>query len=424
LPATSETETTTRAGATTSGNAEDTAAALQAAPEAAPEPIPEPAPAAAPAPEPTPEPAPRTDVASANPAPAAGSGNAPQDEIFLATADTRPAVSDPVTLRPPAARADLPPAPMAPPPPFGTVYQFDENGLIVPTRDGIVTPDGILLTAGAPPRVPPQRPEEITALAAAIAAPAASPAPAEAAETVALPDGEETFVIPSDPALADNRPRSRPEIPAPAETATDDDAALAPEMVTRLARLRPAERPASLATAAAETIPASAGAIVPTAAQGTGNLALVTPSGAISPLGLAISRRPAARPEDMNRAVQEAVAAAIRQPDPAPIPEDDAPYAIEEDEPEVVATAPRIPSSANVAQQATLRNAINLRDLNLIGVYGNSSNRYALVRNPNGRYVKVSVGDRLDGGRVAAITASELRYEKRGRMVTLALPDS
>jgi len=46
------------------------------------------------------------------------------------------------------------------------------------------------------------------------------------------------------------------------------------------------------------------------------------------------------------------------------------------------------------------------------------------VRNPNGRYTKVGVGDRLDGGRVAAITASELRYEKRGRMVVLHLPNS
>jgi len=69
-------------------------------------------------------------------------------------------------------------------------------------------------------------------------------------------------------------------------------------------------------------------------------------------------------------------------------------------------------------------NAINLRELNLIGVYGTPNDRYALVRNPNGRYIKVGVGDRLDGGRVAAITASELRYEKRGRMVVLALPNS
>jgi hypothetical protein len=141
------------------------------------------------------------------------------------------------------------------------------------------------------------------------------------------------------------------------------------------------------------------------------------------PVGLAISRRPAARPEDMARAIEEAVAAVARLPDP-PVTEDVAPEAEAEPEPEVASAAPRIPSTANVAKQATVANAINLRELNLIGVYGTPSERYALVRNPNGRYIKVGVGDRLDGGRVAAITGSELRYEKRGRMIVLELPNS
>ena len=94
----------------------------------------------------------------------------------------------------------------------------------------------------------------------------------------------------------------------------------------------------------------------------------------------------------------------------------------EEDEPEVVAAAPRIPTRANVAKQATFVNAINLSKLNLIGIYGTSSNRYALVRTSGGRYDKVQVGDRIDGGRVAAITSTELRYQKSGKMLTLAMP--
>jgi len=84
--------------------------------------------------------------------------------------------------------------------------------------------------------------------------------------------------------------------------------------------------------------------------------------------------------------------------------------------------APRIPSSASVAQAATARNAVNLRQVNLIGVYGSPSNRRALVRLSNGRYQKVEIGDRLDGGRVSAIGASELRYTKRGRAVVLRMP--
>jgi len=86
--------------------------------------------------------------------------------------------------------------------------------------------------------------------------------------------------------------------------------------------------------------------------------------------------------------------------------------------------APKIPSTASVARQATIDNAINLRRLNLIGVYGTPANRRALVRLPSGRYKKLKVGDRLDGGKVIAISDSELRYQKKGRNVTLAMPRS
>ena len=85
---------------------------------------------------------------------------------------------------------------------------------------------------------------------------------------------------------------------------------------------------------------------------------------------------------------------------------------------------PKIPSSASVARQATVTNAINLRRVNLIGVYGTPSNRRALVRLANGRYKKVKVGDSLDGGRISAIGDSELRYQKSGRNVTLKIPSS
>ena len=67
-------------------------------------------------------------------------------------------------------------------------------------------------------------------------------------------------------------------------------------------------------------------------------------------------------------------------------------------------------------------NAINLRQVNLIGVYGTPSNRRALVRLPSGRYKKVKVGDSVDGGRVVAIGDSELRYQKGGRNHTLSIP--
>ena len=121
----------------------------------------------------------------------------------------------------------------------------------------------------------------------------------------------------------------------------------------------------------------------------------------------------------MAAATQPAAAAAPSPRRSAPAEPD-----VEEDnEPEVVASAaPRIPTRASVAKQATFTNAINLSKINLIGVYGTANNRYALVRSPNGRYTKVKVGDRVDGGVVAAITSNELRYQKGGRMLSLSMP--
>lgn len=66
--------------------------------------------------------------------------------------------------------------------------------------------------------------------------------------------------------------------------------------------------------------------------------------------------------------------------------------------------------------------ALTLSRLNLIGVYGSPSDRLALLRLPSGRYVKVKVGDQIDGGLVAQIGAGELQYVKDGRTVTLAMP--
>jgi Tfp pilus assembly protein PilP len=110
---------------------------------------------------------------------------------------------------------------------------------------------------------------------------------------------------------------------------------------------------------------------------------------------------------------------------PAPAPQAKAPETEEEhDEPELkVSAAPRIPTRANVAQQATFKNAINLSKTNLIGVYGSDGKRYALIRTSSGRYNKVRVGDKVDGGVVAAITRSEVRYQKGGKMLVLAMPN-
>ncbi|GAB1479786.1 hypothetical protein MASR2M74_23530 [Paracoccaceae bacterium] len=357
-------------------------------------------------------PAPQTaEMAPAAP-PAAGT----QDEIFLATMDAPPVPADPLTLPEPEGRGDSLPTAQAAPPPFGTVYQFDEQGLIKPTPEGIVTPEGVTLIAGKPPRVPPARPEGLTA-----AAPAAESVVDEAPA--------------ADPALAGFRPRARPEglAPAAAPANPDDDASLAPAADSRFASLRPRLRPESVLAAGQAARQASASASL--AAQSEIAMQDAAAAG-ISPLAVAISRKPVVRPADLSRSVEAAVAEATRpvaraEPEPEPEPTKTAAKAASkaaepaheaDDEPEIASAAPAIPTKASVAKQATFANAIDLGKTNLIGVYGTQSKRYALVRSSNGSYKKVRVGDKVDGGKVAAITDTELRYQKGSRLIVLKLP--
>jgi hypothetical protein len=87
------------------------------------------------------------------------------------------------------------------------------------------------------------------------------------------------------------------------------------------------------------------------------------------------------------------------------------------------ALGPVLPTRASVAKRATIKNAINLSKLNLIGVYGTSSKRRALLRLPTGRYVKVKVGDRVAGGQVSAIGNGSVNYVKAGRNTVLKVPN-
>ena len=84
--------------------------------------------------------------------------------------------------------------------------------------------------------------------------------------------------------------------------------------------------------------------------------------------------------------------------------------------------APTAASSMSVIQAATVKNVLNLRDINLIGITGTKRNPNALVRLANGKVLKVKVGDRLNGGRVTAISAATLTYAISGRSITLDMP--
>ncbi|MBT5296434.1 MAG: hypothetical protein HOL32_12905 [Octadecabacter sp.] len=430
--------------------------------------------------------------------------------------------------------------PIDPPAPDAT-FNFGADGLIVATPQGTVTPDGILIIAGAPPLNPPTRPGTIapevtpqdqiaavipdaatpltdapegviviagrpaieppvrtgttppapTPQAAALATGQAPPVASDGLVVLAgspsiLPPIRPGTVAPSaipaaviqtpTPNIASDAPEGqnviagpppilppvRPGTVAPQNNAdldavsTDIAAALntgaaqTPDANTRRPLLRtanviqaaaavanapvlgaltasqasdfrPRTRPAGLAPAPAPTpdpepapAPQDAAEPAPTGLQISPEIAAAVqaaanrPNPIVNPTALAVptSSRPDTRPRNMARIVaranqaQERAAAQVASVAPR-------------------AVAPSGPTGGAVAQNATLDNAINLRDVNLIGIYGGSSDRRALVRLGNGRYVRVTVGDRLDGGRVTAISAGALSYTKSGRALTL-----
>ena len=148
---------------------------------------------------------------------------------------------------------------------------------------------------------------------------------------------------------------------------------------------------------------------------------IVTPAPPPAAIPIAAAPPPRAAPQPEPEPV--AAAPARRKPSASPEPTIfRSPEA--DDEPEAPASNRASPQSGTVAGNATFRNAINLRQTNLIGIYGTASKRHALVRLGSGQYKKVKVGDRLDGGTVAAITDTELRYQKGGRMLALKMPRS
>jgi len=344
-----------------------------------------------PGPEPVPDPA--------RPAPVTVP---PQASLVPASFDPLVTLQDPLALLPPAARNDtsgLLTIQRVPPP--DAIYRLDPQGLVIATPEGAVSPDGHLVTLGRPPLVAPARP--LTA----------APAPAIASDPAAVqrlarlrppprppvPDTSEASL--GEPEAEDAAPDGVAS-PQASPVAADTGAARTPDAAT----VRPLPRPAALSRATTTATPATPTAFATATAQ-----------------AIPVSLRPLARPAGIDAI---AAAAAVRI---APLPQSDAPapraapdFDYDDGEPEAVAAAPRIPSSASVARQATVEGALNLRELNLIGVYGTASDRRALVRLPNGRFVKVEIGDRVDGGQVADIGDRDLRYIKGGRSFVLSMP--
>ena len=307
------------------------------------------------------------------------------DDLYVASIDPQTVGHDAVALTP--FRADQMGGPLPntnPPPPLGTVFNLDERGLVQAIPEGALTPEGALVIAGRPDVIPPpaSRPEKNQTSTEEASTSDTADAATEAAE--------------STPTI---RPRARPE----GIIEGNERLLLGGRTRTELAQLRPRGRPEAVVAAAQAEAQAQADAIA--AALSGENAA----AAGIAPTALAVSRStaPKARPSNFSRIVARA-----------------RPNGGASDGSVAVAAAPQtagpsIPTRASVAKQATIKNAINLRKVSLIGIYGPASSRRALVRMPSGRYVKVGVGSRLDGGKVVSISTTKLIYQKGGRTVTL-----
>lgn len=293
------------------------------------------------------------------------------------------ALSDPTSRKLDAAFLALPS-----PAPAGTSFAFDARGLVVATASGTLTPDGVRVFAGEPNARPPEKMVKLV-----------------------VPVGN----LDKQLHLAPLRPKARPaglvrEIEPVAAVAVSTGPQ--PE----LRAFRPKLRPQSVQQPTQATGQASAlasASLVPL--DGSDARALLsdqegTDFNSETASAVVASLRPALRPSNLKAPVEQ-----TRQT-PTPTASAAAPRVAPK------AVAPTIPSSASVSREATARNALNLRKVNLIGVYGKPSSRRALVRLSNGRYVKVKVGDRIDGGRISAIGDAELQYQKSGRDVVLKMP--
>lgn len=308
------------------------------------------------------------------------------DDLYVASIDPETAVQDAVAL--PATgllSGSAAPVNTAPPPPLGTTFALDSNGLVIATPEGALSPDGVMVFAGKPALVPAPRP---------------------GSEAV-VPTVEET--VDATPTLPRIRPRARPE----GLIEGNERLQLGGRTRTELAVLRPRVRPTTprAAAQAAAITAALQAADDPSANDEAGN---PSTAGIVSPTkqAIATSLEPRQRPSGFNKIVARSNAARADASDGS--------VAVAAASPKQSVT-PSIPTRASVAKQATIKNAINLRKISLIGIYGSASSRRALVRLPSGRYQKVGVGSRLDGGKVLSISATELVYKKGSRSVKLEI---
>ncbi|HBQ35846.1 MAG TPA: hypothetical protein DD729_03245 [Rhodobacteraceae bacterium] len=298
------------------------------------------------------------------------------DTLFLTSADPKIIWNDAIALPRPLDDASAQPLENQSSPVAETTrFDLDTRGLVIATPQGALTPDGVMVYLGPPPVKPAERGNRVPQI-----------------------------VVEPDLRLAGFRPKARPaDLVEQRQTAQ-----LGGRSRSELAGFRPKPRPVTEKTEkeADETPTEQAVVLSSKPRHRPRNFAKL----------VAISRTLTPRSGAEPRALPPSTQASARGSSPSTT------KVAKPAVPRSQTIAPTGKTRSSVAKLATTKNALRLKRTSLIGVYGSPSKRRALVRLANGRYVKVKVGQRVDGGKVAAIGESELRYVKGGRTIVLKMP--
>lgn len=314
--------------------------------------------------------------------------------------------------------------PVNPPPP-DAVFARDERGFVLATPEGAVTPEGAIVFAGRPDLTIVLRPalsEDDLARMALLA-----PAPEGVVLATGAPDVQPAprpdGLVPEELLAETEAPQPQNTVPpgsvglAGLELQDSGSLALDTIVVERATENdpRPQLRPGGLAPVQ-KGAPQNLNDILAGVVAADATLRFDSSTA----LAVATSRRPETRPSGFG----DEIASSLAQRAAATLVAAAEAFELE-DEPEVAASAPLNiqPIPGDVARAATIEDAISLREINLIGIYGRPSERRALVRLSNGRYVRVQVGSELDGGQVVAIGDNALNYVKRGRTYAIVMPE-
>lgn len=366
-----------------------------------------------------PRPRPRlagTDVETPQTEPSATPG-----EIVAALPDTttasEPSVAptapaDAVTPQTETTTAGVAPAPSSPIP-SGTETPPTETATLV--RPGSTVPDPAALAneaAADAPQAPTATEPEVAAVAIIVPAPARPVLEDTTDLALALPP--DTPVVAPD-VKSEPRPDVSPEATAPGTPQIEP-----PELAIRspIEMARPAPRPDRFAPTRNAPPVAKRPQTRPDRPEVVVEPVDETPTAQAVAVALLAKPRPsdlAARAKRVRDAREKAAQTRrIATPAPAPAPAT---------RPKRVTPAtPTLPTTASVRKAATVRDAIDLSTISLIGIYGSPRSRRALIRMPSGSYVRVTRGDSVDGWKVAAVGDDSLRLARGGDSQVLRVP--